>query len=596
MNTGNHTLKELKELQEAPEWLTEEGFVTLSKGYLLKGETPKDLWMRAAKASASRLKKPELADNFFALMWNNWLCLASPVAANMGTERGLPISCYGNYTPDSVDGIMETMSEVAALSKNGGGLGVYFGSVRPRGTPITNNGESDGIIPFLKILDSVTIGISQGGTRRGATAVYLPIEHGDFDEFIEMRRPSGDLNRQCLNLHHAVSIGDEFMEKVLAGDPWARERWTKVLKARFETGEPYLFFRDTTNNANPECYKANGLEVKASQLCSEIMLHSDENHTYVCCLSSMNLARWDEWKNTNAVQEAIWFLDGVMEEFIVKSENKKGFERTRRFAQKSRALGLGVLGFHTLLQEKEYSFDDLRTYTLNGEIFKHMREEAEKATKDLYEEYGAPEWCQGFERRNTHLLAVAPTVSNSIISGNVSAGIEPLAAIAFAQKTAKGTFLQKNKQFKKLLQELGKDNEKTWHSIIVNNGSVQHLSFLTSEQKKLFATAREIDQMILVRLAGQRQKYIDQGQSLNLFFDIDVDPKLYNKIHLEAYKQGLKTLYYCRASSVLKGDNTNRDFERKNTDSIVDVKVQEIVELPTAVAPTEEISCTFCEG
>jgi ribonucleoside-diphosphate reductase alpha chain len=584
--TTNSDLDYLKSTGEAPEWLTIEGYVTLSKGYLLKGETPKMLWKRASEASARNLNKPELADKFFELMWNNWLCLASPVAANMGTERGLPISCYGSYTEDSVDGIMDTMSEVASLSKNGGGLGVYFGDVRPRGSKIKDNGESDGIIPFLKILDSVTIGISQGGTRRGATSVYLPIEHEDFDEFIEMRKPSGDLNRQCLNLHHAVSIGDDFMEKVFQGESWARERWKKVLKTRFETGEPYIFFRDTTNKANPECYKANSLSVKASQLCSEITLHSDKDHTYVCCLSSMNLARWDEWKDTDAVKMSVWFLDGVMEEFIKKSDGKKGFEKARNFALKSRALGLGVLGFHSLLQAKGYPFGDLRTYTLNGEIFKHMKEEAEKATKELYETYGAPEWCEGFERRNTHLLAVAPTVSNSIISGNVSAGIEPLAAIAYAQKTAKGTFLQKNRDFTKLLQDLGKDNEKVWQSIIVGNGSVQHLNFLTDEQKEVFATAREIDQMVLVRLAAQRQKYIDQGQSLNLFFFADADPKYYNAVHLEAYRQGLKTLYYSRASSILQGDNTTRNYERKST--LADIISKEV--------DSSETSCTFCEG
>jgi len=556
-------LEELKKIGEAPEWLTEEGFLTLSKGYMLKGETPKGLWRRAAKASAKNLNKPELEDKFFDIIWKNWLCLASPIASNMGTERGLTISCFGIHVDDSILGIMDSLKEVALLSKNGGGIGTYWGDVRSRGSSIKNNGKSDGIIPFLKILDSVTIGVNQGGTRRGASSAYLPIEHGDFDEFIEIRRPSGDLNRQCLNIHHAVSIGDDFMQKVIDGDKKSREKWKKLLKSRFETGEPYLFFRDSAERDKPESYKKNNLDVKASQLCTEILLHCDEDNTFVCCLSSMNLAKWDEWKDTDAVKIAIWFLDGVMEEFIQKTENKPGFERARNFAINSRAIGLGVLGFHTLLQQKNLAFDDLPTYLLNLEIFKLMRKQADEATTELALEYGEPKWCEGLKRRNTHCLAIAPTVSNSIISGNVSAGIEPFAANAFAQKTAKGTFFQKNKTLKMLLESLGQDTEEVWKSIINNDGSVHHLDFLSEEQKNVFLTAREINQFVLVKLAAARQKFIDQGQSLNLFFPSNVDPKYFSDVHIEAWKQDLKTLYYTRTGSVLRGDSSTRQYKRE---------------------------------
>jgi len=556
-------LEELKKIGEAPEWLTEEGFVTLSKGYMLKGETPKGLWRRAAKASAKNLNKPELEDKFFDIIWKNWLCLASPIASNMGTERGLTISCFGVHIDDSVLGIMDSMKEVALLSKNGGGIGTYWGDVRSRGSSIKNNGKSDGIIPFLKILDSVTIGVNQGGTRRGASSAYLPIEHGDFDEFIEIRRPSGDLNRQCLNLHHAVSIGDDFMQKVIDGDKKAREKWKKLLKSRFETGEPYLFFRDSAERDKPESYKKNNLSIKTSQLCSEILLHCDQNNTFVCCLSSMNLVKWDEWKDTDAIKTAIWFLDGVMEEFIQKTKDKPGFERARNFAINSRALGLGVLGFHTLLQQKNLAFDDLPTYLLNLEIFKLMRKQADEATEELALEYGEPKWCEGLKRRNTHCLAVAPTVSNSLISGNVSAGIEPFAANAFAQKTAKGTFFQKNKTLKGLLESLNQDTEEVWKSIVNNDGSVQHLDFLSEEQKNVFLTAREINQFVLVKLAAARQKFIDQGQSLNLFFPSNVDPKYFSDVHIEAWKENLKTLYYTRTGSVLRGDSGTRQYKRE---------------------------------
>jgi len=561
------TLEALKQCGEAPEWMGMESYGTLSKGYLLKSETPKQMWLRASKASAARLKKPELADKFFEIMWNNWLCCASPVLSNMGTQRGLPISCFASYSPDSIKGILDTAREIGLLSKQGGGTSVHCQAIRCRGSDISGNGRSDGIIPFNKIWDSVVIGVSQGGVRRGACASYADIEHGDAEEFLEMRRPSGDINRQCLNLHHGVCLSDAWMQKVVDNDGKERNLWKKVLKTRFETGEPYLFFTDTVNRGNPECYKKHGLSVKGSNLCSEITLHTDEEHTFVCCLSSMNIARWDEWKDTDAVQLAIWFLDGVMEEFIDKTEDLDGFERARRFAVKSRALGLGVLGFHTLLQSKMLSFDSLQAYLLNKTIFKRIREEADKATESLAIEYGEPEWCEGSKRRNSHTIAVAPTVSNSLISGNVSAGIEPLAANAFAQKTAKGTFLQKNHQLETVLVAHDKNTDEIWKSIITTEGSVQHLDFLTPEEKEVFLTARELNQFTIIKLAADRQQFIDQAQSINLFFPANVDPEYFNQVHLEAWKQGVKTLYYTRTSSVLKGDSGSREHVQLNTET-----------------------------
>lgn len=569
---SRQTLEDLKRNDDAPGWMTIEGYETLSRGYFLAGETPRIMYTRLARAASNTLGRPELEPKFFNIFWKNWLCPASPVAANLGTERGLPISCYGMTIPDSVDGIMSSMHEISMLSKNGGGIGTYWGDVRARGSAIKGNGVSDGIVPFLKIQDSVTVGISQGGTRRGASSAYLPVEHGDFDEFIEMRRPKGDLNRQCLNIHHAVSIGDEFMQKVVDGDKESRRRWKHILKSRFETGEPYLFFRDNADRLRPQWYKDLGLDVKTSQLCSEILLHTDENHTFVCCLSSLNTARWDEWKDTDTVQLAIWFLDAVMEEFIRKTANLKGFERAHAFSLKSRALGLGVLGFHTLLQQRMIPFDCMETHLLNLQMFKFIRSEAEIATKALAEAYGEPEWCKGYGRRNTHLLAIAPTVSNSLISGNVSAGIEPWAANAFAQKSAKGTFLQKNRQLEALLESRGHNTSETWKHIVNNGGSVQDLEFLSDDEKSVFLTARELNQYVLVRLAAARQRHIDQGQSLNLFFPANTDTKYLNKVHIEVWSSGLATLYYCRTSSVLKGDSGSRSYYRSASE------------------------CTMCEG
>lgn len=922
-------LEQLKENGFAPNWLTDEGLQTLRNGYLLENETPRDMWSRVSSMAAKKLGKPDLEKRFFDLFWNNWLCGSTPVLSNGGSERGLPISCYSVHVDDSIDSIFNKQHELALLSKNGGGVGIYMGDVRGRGQKISDNGKSEGVIPWLKCYDSTTIAVSQGSVRRGASAVYLPIEHPDIEEFLNLRKPTGDVNRRCLNLHHAVCISDNFMQKVESGDEKSREVWKNLLRSRFEQGEPYLFFTDNVNRSLPQSYKNNNLTVKTSNICvtgdqrvvtskgiktvldlynskeslilfdgkksveatnmhlieknanifkiitkegrshnvtehhkiltksglieckdlipgdkisiqrqeglfggmhnpemafllglyhgdgtqtadtvhidiwendfrlkneikncvdkvyeqnswleysifnykynyeitrknkipdfreqntgtsnikkirlsssklkqfgfeknvipewiwsgdketqsqylrglfiadgtarievndktygtplylsltsisfnllqniqiilsnlginskiynlcdagktmlpngkgslseyetkkcwrlnindknsglkfekltgflsyknvnledrhyrdntkkfdtvlsieqienqdvycttvnteehvwvcngfitsncNEIYLHTDPDHTFVCCISSLNLFRYDEWKNTDAVQLSIWFLDGIMQEYIDKAKGRSGFENSIRFAEKSRALGLGVLGWHSLLQDKKIPFNSMEAMQLNAEIFRYIRNEADIATRDLAKEYGEPEWCKNTGVRNSHVLAVAPTVSNSIISGSVSAGIEPISANIFSLKTAKGTFLRYNPCLKQLLKNKNKDHMDTWNIINQDGGSVQSLNFLNESEKEVFATAREINQFSIIRQAAQRQKWIDQGQSVNLFFSKNSDPKHIHNVHLEAWKLGLKGLYYCRAESVLKGDSINR--------------------------------------
>lgn len=559
-------LQQLKQAGEAPDWMTDEGFKTLSGTYLLPGESPKAMWNRVSNSVAGYLKKPELAAKFFDLLWRNWLGLASPVAANCGTDRGLPISCFSTFVPDSIDGIMGRMHELATMTKNGGGVGVHWNKVRPRNAIIRGNGRSEGVVPFIKIQDSTTVGVSQGGVRRGASVGYLPIEHGDFWEFIKIRRPEGDQNRQCQSIHHAVNVSDEFMQSLKDGHKENRLKWQEVLKTRMETGEPYIFFTDTVRNSRPESYIRNSLEVHGSNLCSEILLATDEEHSFVCCLSSLNLARWDEWKDTDAVELSVWFLDGVLSEFIDKASKINGMERAVKSAIAGRALGLGVFGFHTYLQEHSVVLDSFECFQINAQMFSGIKRKAEKATQELAAEYGEPEWCKGLNRRNTHLIALAPTVSNSLISGNLSPSIEPWAANVFVQKSAKGTIIQKNKTLTKLLESYGKNTEATWKSIERENGSVHHLDFLTVHEKEVFLTAKEMNQFALVKLAAQRQRWIDQGQSLNLFFPENSDPKYIHDIHVMAHEEGLRTLYYLRTSSVIRGDAGSREYRRESTE------------------------------
>ena len=546
--------------KDYPDWMDEISLATISKGYLLPGENVKAAYKRVAKASASRLKKPELESKFFKYIWNGWIGLASPVISNMGTDRGLPISCFGVDTPDSIRGIGLTNAELMKLTSSGGGVGISVSRIRPRGTEITGNGKSEGVVPWCKIYDSAIIATNQGNVRRGAASVNLDIEHEDIDEFLEIRRPKGDPNRQCLNLHQCVVVGDDFMKKLEMRDQSSMERWTKVLKSRMETGEPYIMFKDTVNKNNPIAYRMNNLDVTMTNICSEITLFTDEEHSFICCLSSLNLAKWDEYKDTDCIQTAIWFLDGVMEEFIQKSNGTDSLRRTHNHARKGRALGLGVMGWHTYLQQKNLPFTSIASTVHTRNIFSRIRSEAESASMDLAAEYGEPLWCKGTGMRNTHLLAVAPTVSNSVICGGISAGIEPLPANIYTFNGAKGTFIRKNKILKELLESKGEDKEKWWNQILQEGGSVMGLpdTVLTMEEKQVFLTFSEVNQLELVKQAAERQKYIDQTQSLNLSFDPNDSPKWINQVHMEGFKLGIKTFYYLRTDSVIKGDLGSR--------------------------------------
>ena len=581
-NTNHHGSELGWELGvDFPVWANTEIYVkTISKGYLLKGETPKDAYWRVCTTVARRLGKPEMASKFFDYIWKGWLNLATPVLSNTGTERGLPISCFGIDVADSIFDIGTKNLELMLLAKHGGGVGVGINQIRSAGTVIKNNGTSDGVVPFCKIYDSTILATSQGSVRRGAASVNIDIEHNDFWEWLEIREPKGDVNRQSLNLHQCVIISDAFMQKVEQGDKEARARWTAVIRKRRTTGEPYIMYKGNVNRNNPEAYKQNGLKVYMTNICSEITLHTDESHSFVCCLSSINLAKYDEWKDTDLIYISTWFLDGVLEEFIQKAKYMSGFTNSVRSAEKGRALGLGVLGWHTYLQEKGLPFEGLLAQYETRKIFSQLKLESEQASRDMAREYGEPLWCIGTGMRNTHLRAIAPTVSNSKLSGNVSAGIEPWAANVFTEQTAKGTFIRKNPTLEKYLKRMKRNQKEVWDQILIDGGSIQGLQFLDdwfffndtlmnkeksdtlSEMEKseliafkdVFKTFKEINQLELVKQAGLRQQYIDQSVSLNLAFPTEATPKFINQVHMEAYKQGIKTLYYMRTESVLRGD------------------------------------------
>lgn len=546
-------LDNLKAAGEAPGWLTIEGLGTLNSGYFLEGETPKGMWRRVSDTAAAYYRnvnlgnwtEQELSNRFFELFWRGWLGGSSPVLANMGTDRGFPISCFASYIGDNRDSIFSSFEETAWISSMGGGTAVHISDIRERGAKIGSGGVSNGVVPWLKIYDSLTVGVNQGGFRRGALAAYYDIEGEDFDDFLKMRQPHGDPNLVCSNIHHAVVITDSFMEKLQAGDKPSKKRWAEVLQKRKQTGEPYLFFIDTVNKNNPECYKALGLDVKGSNLCNEIALHTSELYTLVCCLSSLNAAKYDEWKKVGAsvVRLSILLLDAVIEEFITKAKGKPGFDKAVRFAEESRAVGLGIMGYQTLLQKLNLPFASPEARELNIELFKLIGTESRRASQELALLLGEPKWCKGFGVRHTHVNAVAPTKSNSTICGNVSEGIEPYLANYFVKDT-KGAFIQRNPQLVELLEELGENKEEVWASISNKGGSVKHLSFLSDHQKEVFKTAHEIDQLEIVQQAADRQQYIDQSQSLNLFIKENASMASINKVHFTAWKLGVKSLYY----------------------------------------------------
>ena len=550
--------------QDYPEWADADVYKkTIQGGYLYNGETPKEAYRRVAKAVAKRLKKTEMEEVFFEYIWKGWLCLASPVLSNTGTDRGLPISCFGIDVADSIYDIGTKNLEMMLLAKHGGGVGIGINQIRPAGSEITMNGTSDGTVPFCKIYDSSILATNQGAVRRGAASVNLNIEHADWEDWLEIREPKGDVNRQSLNLHQCTIIGDKFMRKLRDGDKVARRKWSKLLQKRKATGEPYIMFKGNVNKQNPNMYKDNALKVFMTNICSEIVLHTDENHSFVCCLSSLNLAKYHEWKHTNLIYDSIWFLDGVLEEFIQNAKNRRGFENSVRSAEKGRALGLGVLGWHTYLQQKGFPFEGLLAQYETRRIFSQIKIESERASMALAETFGEPLWCVGTGMRNTHLRAIAPTVSNSKLSGNISPGIEPWAANVFTDQSAKGTFIRRNPTLEAVLKKHNLNTNKVWDQILKDGGSVQGIKALDKVMvgpekdipiKEVYKTFKEINQLDLVNQAGIRQQYIDQAVSLNLAFPAQADPKFINKVHLEAHKKGIKTLYYMRTESVLRGD------------------------------------------
>jgi len=541
----------------APEWLSEEGMHTLSAGYLLPGETPRAMFERVAKAASLINLDSDLEQDLFTCLWNGWIGLASPVAANFGTSRALPISCYSVHLSDSVSSIYSHLKEVAQLSKNGGGVGIYMGDVRPSGAPISGGGKSTGIVPWAQQYDLAARVVSQGGVRRGSFAVYLPIDHPDVPELLRAKDHSKGDPRKFIDSNVALTISDEWVESMIAGDQHKQELFGEVLKTRMISGSPYLVFIDNANRQNPECYTERGLSVKTSNLCSEIFLHTDEHHSFVCVLSSLNLSRYDEYRNWKSPSSgrtvpelAIHLLDAVVSEFIRKAKDKVGLGRSVRFAEKSRALGLGTMGLHTLYQKRGLPFSSAGARELNIEAHRWIKEQSEAASRELAQRFGEPEWCVGSGMRHTHLTAVAPTRTNSVISGAFSQGIEPIDSNYFVAKQAKGTYVRKNPVLEKLLCDRGVGPE-VWDEILAAKGSIQDLDFFTETEKEIFKTAREIDQFELIKQAADRQEFICQGQSLNLFVDPECDAAYIMRLHLSAWKMGLKSLYYLKSSSLL---------------------------------------------
>ena len=529
-------------------WLNDESEQILNRGYLLKGETVQGAIERVATAASKRLYKPELKEPFIELIENGWMSLSSPIWANMGTERGLPISCFNVHVPDYIEGITHKLGEVIMQTKIGGGTSGYFGALRGRGSAVTDNGQSSGAVSFMKLFDTAMDTISQGGVRRGAFAAYLDIDHPDILEFLQIKNIGSPLQ----NLFFSVCVPDYWMQEMIDGDTEKREIWAKVLESRQQKGLPYIFFTDNVNRNKPQVYKDKGMMINSSNLCSEIMLPSTFEESFICCLSSMNLELYDEWKDTNAVQLAVFFLDAVLQEFIVKTEGNYYLRSANRFAKRHRAIGLGAMGWHSYLQKNRIPFEGLEAKQLTSSIFKHIRSEADIASKDLANIYGEPELLTEYGRRNTTLLSIAPTTSSSAILGQTSPGIEPYSSNYYKAGLAKGNYMRRNKYLQKLLMEKGLDNEDIWRSIMLHQGSVQHLSELSDEERAVFKTFKEISQLEIIQQASIRQKYIDQAQSLNLNIPPDLPVKQVNQLVIEAWKLGIKTLYYQRSQSIAK--------------------------------------------
>lgn len=568
----------IKKDHSRDELLTTFGKAVLEDRYLLQGERIQDLFARVAHIYSD---DDAHAQRLYDYISRLWFMPATPVLSNGGADRGLPISCFLNEVDDSLDGIVDTWTENVWLASHGGGIGTYWGNVRSIGEKVKGNGKTSGIVPFIGVQDRMTLAISQGNLRRGSAAVYLDISHPEIQEFIELRKPTGgDPNRKSLNLHHGVIIPDKFMQAVIEDSAWelkspydnhtvevvrARELWIRLLTARVETGEPYLLFIDTVERKKPEVYKANNHRIKTSNLCSEITLatgrdNMGKHRTAVCCLSSINLEKYDEWKDDPIfIEDAMRFLDNVLEDFIVSAP--PAMKNAVYSAKRERSVGLGVMGFHSFLQSKMVPFESVMAKSWNIKMFKHIKAQADLASKRLAEEKGpCPDAAEkGIMERFSHKMAVAPTASISVIAGNSSPGIEPYSANSYTQKTLTGSFNVKNKHLKVLLASKRKDTEEVWSSIMLNEGSVQHLDFLNDEEKQVFRTAFELDQLWVIEHAADRTDYICQAQSLNVFLPADIYKKDLHKIHFTAWKKGVKSMYYCRSKSVQRADKVSED-------------------------------------
>jgi ribonucleoside-diphosphate reductase alpha chain len=561
--------------------LTDFGRATLDDRYLLPGEGYQDLFARVASYYGDNAAHAQRLYDYISKMW---FMPATPVLSNGGTNRGLPISCFLNEASDSLEGIVDLWNENVWLASKGGGIGSYWGNLRSIGEKVGQNGKTSGVVPFIRVMDSLTLAISQGSLRRGSAAVYLPVWHPEIEEFIEIRRPTGgDPNRKALNLHHGILVSDAFMRAVEEDAEWAltspkdrahvrtisaRSLWVRILTARIETGEPYLIFSDHVNNARPEHHKLAGLEVKTSNLCAEITLPTGldqhgQQRTAVCCLSSLNLETWFEWhKDEMFIEDVMRFLDNVLQDFIDKAP--ASMDRAKYAAMRERSVGLGVMGFHSFLQDQNVPWESVMAKVWNIKMFKHLRAGADAASKKLAAERGpCPDAAEyGVQERFSHKIAIAPTASISIITGNTSPGIEPIAANVFLQKTLSGSFTVRNRPLQKLLAKYGRDDDETWSSITTTKGSVQHLDFLTQHEKDVYKTAFELDQRWIIEHAADRTPFICQSQSINVFVPANVNKRDLHQIHYQAWKKGVKSLYYCRSLSIQRADNVSEKAVR----------------------------------
>jgi ribonucleoside-diphosphate reductase alpha chain len=528
-------------------WLNEESHDMLKRGYLVENQSVEEKLDLICSHASNILKRPDLKERFLNVFEKGWASLSSPIWANFGQGRALPISCFSSFCPDSLEGIYSTLKEVALMTKHGGGTAGYF-PLRPTGSGVKGGATSSGAMSFIKLFDSTIEVVKQNNVRRGAFAGYMDIDHPEIASFLEIK----DKGHEMQTMNTAVNVTNEWMESMIAGDQEKRETWAAVLRSRREKGIPYIHFIDNVNNNAPQVYKDKGLKINQSNLCNEIELSTSEDESLVCCLLSMNLYTYDEWKNTDAVELMVYFLDAVMEDFITKAKTLKGLERAVKFAESQRALGLGVLGYFSYLQKHHIPFESLEASLENHAIFKNLQEKAIKASQKLALEYGEPELLKGYGLRNTTLIALAPTTSSSSILGQVSPSIEPYKSNYFTVGLAKGSFTRKNKELEKLLESIGQNTKDIWESILKNKGSVQHLTFLSERDKQVFKTFEEISPLVIIQQAADRQKFICQSQSLNLMIPNSVEIKQINAWMIEAWKLGIKGLYYQRGTSIAK--------------------------------------------